>query len=210
MAAEITHILFTDKLYLKYFSDKNKAEFYIGSCLPDIRYLEPHLNRHNTHFEIENIYDVIREENCLLAGIKFHCLTDISRKNFLANHAQIIEKYSPLLFDWWSFKLLEDEILYHKLNDWPKIIGLIQIDSTSQIPYELSSGKYNKYISILKNYFRQPPNKISQKQFLQALGYSDLEIADEEKIITDLKSNSPVIATIKLMYDQIEEIMTHD
>jgi len=39
MAAYITHIVLTDKIFDKHFSNKNKAEFYIGTSFPDIRYL---------------------------------------------------------------------------------------------------------------------------------------------------------------------------
>ena len=49
MAAPITHIVLTNKIFNKYFSNKEKGDFFIGASFPDIRYLKV-IKREKTHF----------------------------------------------------------------------------------------------------------------------------------------------------------------
>jgi len=40
MAAPITHIALTEKIFDKFFKDKKRKDFFIGTLFPDIRYLK--------------------------------------------------------------------------------------------------------------------------------------------------------------------------
>ncbi len=77
MATPITHVVLTDKIYNKFFSDKNKKEFFIGTLLPDIRYLKV-IERNKTHFENLAISD-LKDDDSFLSGMKFHSILDKTR-----------------------------------------------------------------------------------------------------------------------------------
>lgn len=207
MASEITHLVFANTLYEKYFSDKKREDFLIGACLPDIRYIDNNLDRQSTHFDIREINQVIREKDGLAAGIKFHSLTDYKRKQFLGLRGGIIIGFDPRLFDWWGYKLLEDEILYDNFNNWTDTTTLLKEYWFKILPFSISMTKYNKYLNILGKYFCQKPNENSRRLFLSALGYADSAISEEENTIIALKTNQEVIATIEEMYEKIEEII---
>ena len=84
MAAPITHIVLTDKVFNKHFSDKEKEEFYVGTSLADIRYLGV-VERDKTHFKNLSLQDVIND-NSFDAGLKFHSLVDEVREQFMRKH----------------------------------------------------------------------------------------------------------------------------
>ena len=81
MAAPITHIVLTDKIFQNHFKDKNKADFYTGTVFPDIRYLGV-IDRNKTHFKNLKISDV-KKETSFWAGFKFHSFLDEAREKFL-------------------------------------------------------------------------------------------------------------------------------
>jgi hypothetical protein len=56
MATPITHILLTDKVYEEHFKDCDKKEFFLGTILPDIRYLDKSISRESMHS-----YDITME-----------------------------------------------------------------------------------------------------------------------------------------------------
>jgi len=210
MAAEITHILFTDKLFDKYFTDKNRADFYIGCCLPDIRYIDPDISRTSTHLPVESIGDVQQESNSLIAGMKFHNLTDHRRDRFVSVRADVFTAYEKLSFFGGAVKLVEDQILYSRLPDWNRIIQLFEMDIKSPLPANISLARIKTYNQILVEYFRQPATDQTQQILVRHFGFNDQQIDDATRTINRLKSDPAVIATIELMYDHIEDIIIKD
>lgn len=208
MAAEITHILVADKLFDQYFSDKNKADFYIGCCLPDIRYIAPDIKRSATHLPVKNIDDVISEPNALFAGMKFHNLTDHRRNQFIESRANIYQSYDNLPFIGGSTKLLEDMVLYNRIQIWDKIIQLFNSEIQSQLPDNIPSETIAKYNQILAKYFRKPPSLDTISDLVREFGFNDNQIADATSTIKQLRSDPAVVATINEMYENIEEIIT--
>lgn len=74
MAAPITHIVLTKKIYKQHFSEKSFDEFIIGTSLPDIRYLKT-VDRDKTHFPTSMLNE-IKQEQSFTAGLKFHSIVD--------------------------------------------------------------------------------------------------------------------------------------
>ncbi|MDP2932964.1 MAG: hypothetical protein Q8N81_02425, partial [bacterium] len=118
MAAPITHIVLAEKVFNKYFSDKKRKDFYVGTIFSDIRYLGA-IDRKSTHSPLRelNLKDVKEEQNSFTAGLKFHSLVDDIRERFIESkniHSMIPEsKHKTQIL-----KLLEDELYYNKINNW--------------------------------------------------------------------------------------------
>lgn len=49
MATPITHIVLTEKVFEKFFKDKTRKDFFIGTSFPDIKYLKV-IDRDKSHF----------------------------------------------------------------------------------------------------------------------------------------------------------------
>lgn len=81
MAAPITHIILADKIFNRYFADKDKRDFYVGTSFPDIRYMGI-IKREKTHF-IDLDIKTLQQLPSFEAGMKFHSLVDIVRENYM-------------------------------------------------------------------------------------------------------------------------------
>lgn len=81
MAAPITHVVLTAKIFDNFFQDKVKKDFFIGTLFPDIRYLKV-IDRDQTHFSNLSISD-LKTEDSFLAGMKFHSMIDVVREKFI-------------------------------------------------------------------------------------------------------------------------------
>ncbi len=81
MAAPITHIVLTQKIFDKYFRRLDHQLFFIGTLLPDIRYLGV-IDRKETHYKNLSIKD-LNGEKSFLAGLKFHSILDEVREKFI-------------------------------------------------------------------------------------------------------------------------------
>src|SRR4030043_1902184 len=84
MAAPITHIVLTEKVFDKFFSDKKRKDFYIGTVFSDIGYLGV-VDRQSTHFPLQELKleDVKKEQNSFTAGVEIYSLVDDIRERFI-------------------------------------------------------------------------------------------------------------------------------
>ena len=57
MAAPITHIALTEKIFDKFFKNKTRKDFFIGTSFPDIRYLKV-IDRDKTHYDDLSVADL--------------------------------------------------------------------------------------------------------------------------------------------------------
>ena len=81
MAAPITHIALTEKIFNNIFHNYDKKEFIIGTSFPDIRYLGT-IDREKTHLSVNNLEN-INDKSSFISGMKFHALVDKVREDFL-------------------------------------------------------------------------------------------------------------------------------
>ena len=64
MAAPATHIVLTDKIYNRYFSDIDRKKFYIGTLFPDIYKIVKKTERARTHLKRFSL-----KEHFLMTGV---------------------------------------------------------------------------------------------------------------------------------------------
>jgi len=124
MASQITHIVVADQLFNRYFSRHNRRDFFIGSVFPNIRYLGE-VSREATHKLSATWEDLLAENNSFRAGLMLHAHFDQAREKYLSEQG-LYANYPCDRVTCTSIKLLEDELLYDTVNNWPEIIAYLQ------------------------------------------------------------------------------------
>lgn len=168
MAAPITHIVLADKVYKKHFSNKNKQEFFVGTSLPDIRYLG-FIERAKVHHKNISL-ESIRNINSFDAGLMFHSLVDEVRERYMKNN-----KYYSLFPDskllTQASKVFEDRILYSKVINWAEIIGYFDVIYKEELDLGIKSNDVKKWHRLLINYFSSEPEDKDTITFTIGMGF---------------------------------------
>ena len=204
MAAPVTHIVLTDKIFDKYFSDKNRKEFYIGTSLPDIRYLGV-IERSKTHFDNLTI-KYLQTLSSFEAGLKFHSLVDVIREDFM--EAKEVYGYlpkTPLAIR--ALKFSEDKIYYNQRSNWQDIAEIFGTILPEEVALGIKVEDVKKWHAILAQYFIEPSIDISVRQFMTMLGMTkenSEEIIDHMKIIENSSSINKIITDF---YNSFEELI---
>ena len=122
MAAPITHIALTEKIFDKFFKDKIRKDFFIGTSFPDIRYLKV-IDRDKTHYDGLSVSGLKNDES-FSAGVKFHSILDHVREKYIVEN-DIYSLCPDSKYITQSLKILEDEIFYRHIKDWTVYIGYL-------------------------------------------------------------------------------------
>lgn len=199
MAAPITHIVLSDKVFNKHFKNKDKKDFYLGTSFPDIRYLKI-IERNKTHFQNLSLQEINIETSSFSAGLKFHSLTDKIREDFIISN-NVYSLYSEFEYVTESLKLLEDDILYSKVNNWEEIISYFNEMAREELSFGIKEGDIRKWHEILKKYFSKQPDENTRKTLLNDLNFS-ADVADKMNLnIKRIKDNQRAIQFVYKMYD---------
>lgn len=200
MAAPITHIVLSDKVFDKYFEDKNEKDFYLGISFPDIRYLKI-IERDKSHFQNLSLQEIKTEKSSFLAGFKFHSFTDQAREKFVISN-DIYSLYPKFKYLTESLKLLEDDILYGKLNNWEKIISYFNEITEEELSFGAEENDIMKWHKILQRYFsKQPDENVRKNLLISDFDFSE-DVANEiNSNIKRIKNNQKVIQLVYEMYD---------
>lgn len=207
MAAPITHVVLTAKVYDKLFKDKQRSDFFIGTLFPDIRYLNV-IDRQKTHYDGLDI-NLIKGENSFLAGLKFHSLLDLVREDFiLANDVYSWCPKSKYITQ--SLKLFEDMLLYEYINDW----CLYREYLNTVLPQEIAWGVVRKDVerwhAILQDYFSQKPNLQTLADFTRRLGFSEEVISEIKGNLVKLGADERVVEIVKKLYKRVNSLILLD
>lgn len=201
MAAPITHIVLTEKIYDKYFSHFNKRDFILGTSFPDIRYLTGK-DRNLTHFKNLKLSDVLDSKNSFMAGMKFHSLIDEERQLFIREN-KVFENYDVTPTTTHAIKIIEDQLLYPKVNNWNEIANYFQTIPQEALSDDIDKTTVQKWFRILETYCKQPVTKDSISQFLTQIGFTGEKIQALNKEIVMLKSMGQNCHYILDFYSQI-------
>lgn len=167
MAAPITRIVLTEKIFDKFFKDKTRKDFFIGTLFPDIRYLKV-ISRKKTHYDNLSVADLKNDES-FLAGVKFHSILDRSREKFIVeNDMYSLCPKSKYITQ--SLKILEDEIFYQYVKNWNVYINYLNEILQAEKNYRISEKNLRRWHSLLQRYFRKKPDSKAVKNFAIILG----------------------------------------
>ncbi|MFH1601536.1 MAG: hypothetical protein ABIB61_01110 [Candidatus Shapirobacteria bacterium] len=202
MAAPITHIVLANELYRKYFSDKEKRAFYVGTSLPDIRYLGV-IERDKTHCRNISLVDLL-EKDSFNAGLLFHSLVDKTRQQFMEknSYCSLFPKTGVFVR---ALKVFEDRILYNKINNWPKIISCFNKVYKPELDLGIKSCDIKRWHQLLKNYFARKPEDKDSIAFTTGIGLS-LETAQETVNAIKMLDAKKAKKTVIDFYNKFEEL----
>lgn len=206
MAAPVTHVIYAEKVYNKYFADKSKKDFFIGTSMPDIRY-QAGLHRDHTHREDTNLEEII-SKNAYEAGYLTHAFVDVKRREYIrANGIDDIIEYSPLVGI--ATKMIEDYILYDKIDYWDEIVDYFNDFLPEQDSLPVSKEVVLKWHKTLQDYFAQKPDAESWTKFSLALGH-DMDLVNELLgHVEEYKDNQGLIKIINGFYESFDEIIVN-
>lgn len=154
MAAPATHIILADKVFEKYFQDKTKSEFYIGTSFPDIRYLGV-IDREKTHFSDLNI-NTLTSLPAFESGLKFHSLVDEVREKFMRSH-NVYSLVPESRYVTQALKFFEDKILYEERNNWDEIASFFKMATNEELSFGVKAADIDKWHRFLHTYFATKP-----------------------------------------------------
>jgi len=205
MASPITHIALTEKIFDKFFKDKIRKDFFIGTSFPDIRYLKV-IDRNKTHYDDLSISNLGNDKS-FLAGVKFHSILDHAREKFIVkNDTYSLCPKSKYITQ--SLKISEDEIFYEHVKNWDLYINYLNKILQVEKDYGIAEKDLEKWHSLLQQYFKKPPDRDAVRDFTLGIGFTE-EIADEiNENIAAMRANKKIINIIKNLYKNFDSLIT--
>ncbi|MEK7598807.1 MAG: hypothetical protein AAB487_03680 [Patescibacteria group bacterium] len=168
MASQIAHIIYAKKYFDKYPSTIDKDEFILGSIFPDMRRIDENIKRKDTHRHYDPLDLNFKGLTAFEAGWKFHLYCDMKREEILNRY----EFYSlPGAEDFWRLpaKLLEDEIVYDKYNNWEKLVLYFNEVPFIETSVNVSRETFSLWYAILAKYIEKKPNSKTMSIVLSKL-----------------------------------------
>jgi len=207
VAAPITHIVLTEKIFNKHFSNKNRRDFYIGTVFPDIRYLGV-VDRKNTHFPFQEVdlKDVIQEKNSFITGLKFHSLVDDFRERFIKSK-NIYSLIPESEYKSQTLKFLEDELNYNKVKDWNKIITFFDDILSEELDFDIKKENIKKWHNILQGYLSKKPNKESMEMIAIDLQFPKEAQKGIINLVEQIRPNKEIRQAIEEFYNNFESFL---
>lgn len=204
MAAPITHIVLTNKIFQDYFPQKNYTKFIIGTSLPDIRYLNV-IERDKTHFP-ETKLNEVKILDSFNAGLKFHSIVDRVRERYLLTY-NLYDKCPKSKYLTQSIKFLEDKTLYRHVNDWETYIDMFDNVLDSEVDIGLLDTDIRYWHNTLQKYFSVQPNNQSVDEFVNRIKLGQ-DVANEIKVtIKIIGEISEVTDYINSFYKKFGELV---
>ena len=205
MAAPITHIVLTQKIFNKFFKDKIRKDFFIGSCFPDIRYLKV-IDRGKTHFE-HTALNGLKQDNSFSAGVKFHSILDVVREKFITeNNIYPLCPKSKYVTE--SLKILEDQIYYPYISNWGEYIDYLNEILPDELSFGITKIDIEKWHSLLQRYFSRQPDIESVKSTI-GIGFSKKAVSIMNNNVEKMRVNKKIINIIKNLYKNLDSLLNY-
>ncbi len=204
MAAPITHITLTDKIFDKFFKDKKRKDFFIGTSFPDIRYLKV-IERNETHYDNLSVFD-LRSDESFLAGVRFHSILDRRREKFIAEK-DVFSLCPESKYVTYSLKILEDEIFYQHIKDWDVYIEYLNEILDAEKNYGIAEKDLKNWHFLLQQYFQKKPDNDSTRNLVLSLGFTEEVVVEINQNIAIMKNNKKIIDIIKKLYKNFDSLI---
>lgn len=204
MAAPATHIVIAEKLFEKYFSNKDKGRFMVGTSFPDIRYLGV-IDREKTHYEKMGLSDVIMSES-FESGVKFHSLVDQVREKYVVE-VGMYDFFVESPYKTQAMKLFEDGVLMNKLSNREETSKYFQQIYMEEIEYGIGEQEIKKWHDMLANYFLSTENNGAVSSFIGAIKVPAGALEEIIRVINNIKSVEKVTKIVEGFYNLIDELV---
>ncbi len=194
MPTPISHIVLTEKLYEKYFFEKDRKNFYIGTCFPDIR-RNAGLKREKLHTQGVEIEDVLNEKNSFIAGLKMHSLVDeVSKKYF--KKTKIYKLCPEGKYKIHSLKVLEDKLCYSEIQNWKEFSDYLDTVLPEELEFGVDQRIIQNWHTTLQKYFSQKPDRNSIHELFRRVSYSEDDCNEINRLVDLLEEDENIIYKI--------------
>lgn len=204
MAAPITHIVLTEKVYNLYFSHLDRKKFFVGTSFPDIRYLGV-IDREKTHLSLSSMQEIAQKDS-FTAGMCFHAYLDIVREKFIVSRdLYSLVPESPFITQ--AVKFLEDMVFYDRVRGWEVIRSYFDDVLTEEIAFGVSMQNVHRWHKVLQRAFSNTPTPEDVTEFVNGIG-KPLEMAQEiNRVVSVIRDNQKVLAIIEELYENFENMI---
>jgi hypothetical protein len=200
MAAPITHIVLAEKVFEKYFADKNREEFLIGTSFPDIR-RQGNIDRDLTHFEGTSLAEILPMDS-FKAGLYFHSLVDQMMKVY-RKETGYEEQFPESKYIHEVGKVYEDICLYDKVTDWGRIIKIFDRVLPDELQFGVDPEIVKKWHLRLKKYLSRKP---VDTQAIGELVEAPIEVMEEIiRKVKEVKDEQKARRLAEEFYEGFEE-----
>ena len=201
MAFPVSHIVYSKK-YLDQHPAMDADLFLLGTLLPDVRRVTDEVMRKDTHFVLKDLNLQFGNLPPLEAGYRFHLWCDMRREEILNKYNFYALRYT-IDIGHLPAKLLEDELVFEKYNNWEKLQWLLNNppDIKSELP--VSRETIERWFAVLGKYFEKKPDDKTMKTFLfkqRKLRKKSNEIID---LVRKLRENRKVVEILSKVSDEI-------
>lgn len=200
MAFPVSHVVYAKK-YLDQHPAVNADLFLLGTLFPDIRRITDEVTRYQTHQYFEKLDLDFKEMNPFEAGWKFHLWCDMRREEILNKYGFYKLSYTTD-FDA-PPKLLEDELVYEKYQNWEKLRLILNNSPLIDLALVVSRGTLERWFAIIAKYLEKKPDDKTMKAFVfkqRSLRKRAQEIVD---VVAKLRNNAKVVDILKKVAEEI-------
>jgi hypothetical protein len=159
-------MVLTSKVFDRFFSRFDKREFFLGTVFPDIRKFGL-VEREATHFLGATINQVLEAKTSFAAGVIFHNLVD----ELFYDNLILIPGMKGDGNKIGVVKLLADELLYKKVENWREIANYFQDTITEELNFNMEQVTILKWHKILAQLFIEHPNNKNHLEFMMSINF---------------------------------------
>ncbi len=204
MSWPATHILIAEKVFDPYFIHLNRKAFILGTSFPDIRY-PANIDRDKTH--IKNIpLATIQTQSAFQAGLLFHTYVDSLWNTFVDSHRDALFSIVPhnrAMFH--TMKILQDQLLYSKFNDWPRIVTYFETILPEEKTFGAQETTIQRWHNMLSHYLSKPTHENDLGMLTVSLPH---ELVEKIRTLYRKFQNQPILSNILTQfYTQIDDLI---
>jgi hypothetical protein len=204
MASQIAHIVYAKK-YLEKFpmTETDKEQFLLGSVFPDIRRVDGTINREATHMRFSPVDLEFSGLTPFEAGWKFHLFCDMRREEILRNANFYFLKNEKSEKWLHPSKMLEDQLLYDRFNNWEKLVGYFNDPPWIDPGIGVNRESFNLWYAMIARYVEKKPDEKSIHIFLlkqRGIPGGVDEIVDKMETI---RENKKAVEILSKIYEEI-------
>lgn len=203
MASQVSHIIYAQHFWEKSpLAEADKDEFLLGAIFPDIRKIDSNIKRMDTHRNFFPLNMDFEGLSSFEAGWKFHLYCDMRREDIL-NKAGFYKIKGAGDFSGNTAKLLEDELIYDKFNNWEKIVAYFNDPPVIDTGVNVSRETFELWYAIWAKYMEKKPDGKARNIVVSKM----LTLSDRAKEIVEsiegLRKNEKAIKILKGVVDKI-------
>lgn len=185
MAGEVGHVVYGTTV-LHYLGPKVTSPLYwAGTLFPDIGHIGS-IQRHRTHPDDVSLESLVGRDD-FATGVRVHAWIDATREKFLhAKHMKELLPWHPFVPH--ALKLLEDELLYNRFEDWNLIHRVLGKTYEQEKQYIQNEETIKQWHSVLQNYLGSPPTDATRLRLSIDIGLSEGSAQEINSVVARLRT----------------------